>query len=38
VVEFYRNTGKLACVHGVGSMDEVFTRIVEAINPTSDVG
>ena len=38
VVEFYRNAGKLACVHGVGSMDEVFTRIVEAINPTSDVG
>ena len=38
VVEFYRNLGKLACVHGVGSMDEVFTRIVEAINPTSDVG
>ena len=38
VVEFYRNTGKLACVHGVGSMDEVFNRIVEAINPTSDVG
>jgi adenylate kinase len=38
VVEFYRNAGKLACVHGVGSMDEVFNRIVEAINPTSDVG
>ena len=38
VVDFYRQGGKLACVHGVGSMDEVFTRIVEAINPTSDVG
>jgi len=38
VVNFYRNAGKLACVQGVGSMDEVFTRIVEAINPTSDVG
>jgi adenylate kinase len=38
VVDYYRNQGKLACVHGVGSMDEVFTRIVEAIKPTSDVG
>jgi adenylate kinase len=38
VVDFYRQQGKLACVHGEGSMDEVFTRIVEAISPTSDVG
>ena len=38
VVDFYRNAGKLVCVQGVGSMDEVFTRILEAINPTSDVG
>jgi adenylate kinase len=38
VVDFYRQSGKLACVHGVGSMDEVFNRIVEAMNPTSDVG
>ena len=38
VVDFYRQNGKLACVHGVGSMDEVFNRIVEAMNPTSDVG
>jgi adenylate kinase len=38
VVDFYRGQGKLACVHGVGSMDEVFNRIVEAISPTSDVG
>ena len=38
VVDYYRNQGKLACVHGEGSMDEVFTRIVEAIAPTSDVG
>jgi adenylate kinase len=38
VVDFYRNQGKLACVQGVGSVDEVFTRILEAINPTSDVG
>jgi adenylate kinase len=38
VVDFYRQQGKLACVHGEGSMDEVFNRIVEAIYPTSDVG
>jgi len=38
VVDYYRNQGKLTCVHGVGSMDEVFTRIVEAISPASEVG
>ena len=38
VVDYYRNQGKLAFVLGVGSMDEVFTRIIEAISPTSDVG
>lgn len=38
VVDFYRNNGKLTCVHGVGSMDEVFTRIVEAISPVPDLG
>jgi adenylate kinase len=38
VVDYYRTQGKLTCIHGVGTMDEVFTRIVEAINPTSDVG
>jgi adenylate kinase len=38
VVDFFRNQGKLACVHGEGGMDEVFIRILEAINPTSDVG
>ena len=38
VVDFYRQKGKLGCVDGVGSMDEVFNRIVEAINPTSDIG
>lgn len=38
VVDFYRNNGKLVCVQGVGSMDDVFTRMLEAINPASDVG
>ncbi|KFN42464.1 adenylate kinase [Arenimonas oryziterrae] len=38
VVDFYRNQGKLAHLDGVGSLDEVFTRIIEAISPYADVG
>jgi adenylate kinase len=38
VVDFYRNQGKLACVQGVGTVDEVFTRIIETISPTPDLG
>ena len=38
VVDFYRNTGRLACVNGVGSVDEVFQRILETLAPTPDVG
>lgn len=38
VVDYYRNQGKLACVHGEGGMDEVFGRILEAIAPVTDVG
>jgi adenylate kinase len=38
VVDFYRNQGKLAHLDGVGSLDEVFTRILEAISPHADVG
>jgi adenylate kinase len=38
VVDYYRQKGNLVCLDGVGSMDVVFNRIVEAINPTSDVG
>ena len=38
VVDYYRNAGKLACVDGVGSMDEVFQRILETLAPTPDVG
>ncbi|MGH8073732.1 MAG: adenylate kinase, partial [Lysobacter sp.] len=30
VVDFFRQRGKLSVVDGVGSLDEVFTRIVEA--------
>ena len=38
VVEFYRQHGQLTVVDGVGSLDEVFTRIVEAISPGQAVG
>ena len=38
VVDYYRNQGKLACVEGVGTVDEVFFRIIGAISPTPDVG
>ena len=38
VVDYYRNLGKLAHLDGVGTLDEVFTRIVEAIAPANDVG
>lgn len=38
VIDYYRNQGKLACVFGVGGMDEVFTRILETLAPTPDVG
>ena len=38
VVEFYRQSGRLVHLDGVGTMDEVFGRIVEALAPTPDVG
>ena len=38
VIDFYRQHGVLKAVHGEGSMDEVFTRIVEAISVGIDVG
>ena len=38
VVDFYRNSGRLACVDGVGSMDAVLQRIIEVLAPTPDVG
>jgi len=31
VIDYYRERGKLACVFGVGSMDEVFGRITAAL-------
>ncbi|QDH69129.1 adenylate kinase [Marilutibacter alkalisoli] len=38
VIEFYRQHGQLTVVDGVGEMDEVFTRIVEAIAPVREMG
>ncbi|GAB3341781.1 adenylate kinase [Marilutibacter aestuarii] len=38
VIEFFRQHGQLTVVDGVGSMDQVFTRIIEAIEPVREVG
>ena len=38
VIEFYRQHGQLTVVDGVGSLDEVFTRIIEALVPAKEVG
>jgi adenylate kinase len=38
VVDFFRNQGKLACVHGEGGMDEVLSRLIEALSPAKEVG
>jgi adenylate kinase len=38
VVDFYRNSGRLVCVDGVGSMDEVFVRITASLAPTPEIG
>ncbi len=34
VIDYYRGRGKLACVFGVGSMDEVLQRVLGAIGAT----
>lgn len=38
VIEFYRQHGQLTVVDGVGSLDEVFTRIIEKLAPVPAVG
>ena len=38
VVEYYRQHGMLTVVDGVGTLDEVFNRILEAIAPVREVG
>lgn len=38
VIDYYRQHGQLTVVDGVGSLDDVFTRILEAIQPAHEVG
>lgn len=38
VIDFYRQHGQLTVVDGVGSLDDVFNRIIEALVPVQDVG
>lgn len=38
VIEFYRTHGQLTTIDGVGTLDEVFTRIIETIAPVREVG
>lgn len=38
VVEFYRQRGKLGVVEGVGTLDEVFSRIIEVLQPVPPLG
>ncbi|HRN61002.1 MAG TPA: adenylate kinase [Luteimonas sp.] len=38
VIEFYRQHDQLTVVDGVGSLDEVFGRIVAAISPDKPIG
>ena len=38
VIDFYRQHGQLTVVSGVGSLDEVFSRIVAALAPVREVG
>ncbi|MCL6713624.1 adenylate kinase [Pseudomonas sp. R2.Fl] len=38
VIEYYRQHGQLTVVDGVGSLDEVFSRLIEALSPAKEVG
>jgi len=38
VIDYYRQNGHLTVVGGVGELDEVFNRILQAIQPGHDVG
>lgn len=38
VIDFYREQGQLTVVDGVGSLDDVFSRIVAALSPVPDIG
>lgn len=36
VIDFYRSAGKLVCVYGVGSVDEVLQRVLAATGQTAN--
>jgi len=38
VIDFYRQHGVLSVVDGVGTLEEVFVRIIDAIAPVREVG
>ncbi len=38
VIDYYRQHGRLTLVDGVGSLDEVFNRLIEALSPAKEVG
>jgi adenylate kinase len=38
VIDFYRQHGQLTVVDGVGSLEDVFSRLVEALSPAKEVG
>ena len=38
VIDYYRQQGQLTVVDGVGSLDEVFSRLIEALSPAKEVG
>ena len=38
VIDYDRQQGQLTVVNGVGSLDEVFSRLIEALSPAKEVG
>ena len=38
VIDYYRQHGQLTVVDGVGTLDEVFSRLLEALSPGKEVG
>ena len=38
VIDYYRQHGQLTVVDGVGSLDDVFNRLIEALSPAKEVG
>lgn len=38
VIDYYRQHGQLTVIDGVGSLDDVFNRLIEALSPAKEVG